>query len=213
VAHFLVALVLLLVTIPFVDQLPYGDLIESVLITLVLLSAVTAVGGRRRTLVVAAVLVTPPVLGRWLDHLWPGLIPRPLAVVSATVFVAFVIVHLLRFILRAPRVNNEVLCAGIATYLMMGLFWAFVYALVARLAPGSFAFTGASGPDRSMTGFEALYFSFGTLTTINYGEIIPASNLSRMLTMAQATVSMFYVTVLIARLVSLYSSNAPTQSD
>ena len=124
-------------------------------------------------------------------------------IATAIVFAAFVIVHLLWFILRAPRVNNEVLCAGIAAYLMMGLFWAFVYTLAARLVPGSFVFAGASGPDRSMAGFEALYFSFGTLTTINYGEIIPVSNVARMRTMAEATISMFYVTVLIARLVSL----------
>src|SRR5947209_2052274 len=58
VAHFLLAEVVLLVTVPFVDQLHDGDLIESALFTLVLLMAVMAVGGRRKTLVTAAVLVT-----------------------------------------------------------------------------------------------------------------------------------------------------------
>ena len=113
VVHFLVSvLILLLVTLPFVDQLPNGDLVESVLLTLVLLSAVMAVGGRRNSLVAGVVLVTPAVLGRWIDHLRPDLIPADLSIVAAIVFVVFVIVHLLRFIMRVPRVNHEVLVRG-----------------------------------------------------------------------------------------------------
>ena len=209
--HFLVALILLLVTLPFVDQLPNGALVESVLLTLVLLSAVMAVGGRRNSLIVGVVLVTPAVLGRWIDHFRPDLIPADLSLVAAIVFVVFVIVHLLRFIMRAPRVNDEVLCAGLSTYLMLGVLWMFAYTLVARLVPGSFAFTDGPGPNRSMAGFEAMFFSFGTLTNINYGETIPVSRIARLLALAEATTSMFFVTVLIARLVSLYSENEPTQ--
>jgi hypothetical protein len=41
--------------------------------------------------------------------------------------------RLLAFILRASQVNSEILCAGIATYLLLGLLWAFAYLLVDRL--------------------------------------------------------------------------------
>jgi hypothetical protein len=212
VMHFLIALVVLLVTVPFVDQLRYGDLIEAVLVTLVFLSAVMAVGGRRRTLLAGAVLVAPAVVAKWIDHFQPDAIPREFTIVTAIVFAGFVVGHLLVFILRAPWVNAEVLCAGISTYLMMGILWAFAYELAARLVPGSFVFTVASDPHRAMAGFEALYFSFGTLTTVDYGDIIPVSNVARTLAMAEATTSMFYVTVLIARLVALYSSTEPAPS-
>jgi hypothetical protein len=60
----------------------------------------------------------------------------------------------------------------------------------------------ASG--RTMVGLEAVYFSFVTLSTLGYGDIIPASNISRMLAVLEATTGMFYVTVLIARLVSMH---------
>src|SRR5262245_33038066 len=144
IAHFLVALVVLLVTVPFVEPLPNGRPIEAALMTLVLLSAVLAVGGRRRMLIVAAVHVTPAAGGTWVDHFRPDLIPNGVTLVASIVFVAFVVGRLLGFILRAPRVNSEVLCAGIATYLMLGLLWTFAYALVARLVPHSFAFTVGS---------------------------------------------------------------------
>src|SRR5262245_25831443 len=209
VAQFLIALVLLLVTAPFMDQLAYGDLVEAVLMTLVLLSAVMAVGGRRTTLIAGAVLVTPALVGRWIDHVWPDLLPREVTLTAAIVFVAFVIVHLFRFILRSPKVDSEVLCAACAAYLMMGMLWAFAFALVERWDPDSFVFT--VGSDHSMAGFQGLYFSLGTLTTVDYGDIIPLSNVARMLAISEATIGVFYVAILIARLVSLYSSKQSSE--
>ncbi len=173
VAHFLMALVLWLACCPFVDQLRYGDLVDASLLTLVLLSAVPAVGGRRRTLLAAVVIVVPAIAAKWLDHFWPDLVPNELMFTAAIVFAVFVIVNLLGFILRAPQVNAEVLCAAAANYLMVALLWAVAYALVARLVPDSFEFTAKTDPYRAMGRFEALYFSFGALTTVNYGDIIP----------------------------------------
>jgi voltage-gated potassium channel len=126
-------------------------------------------------------------------------------------FIGFVVLEFLRFILRAPRVDFEVLCAGIATYLMLGLLWSFAYILVDRLVPDSFIFTVGPVSSRSMNDFNALYFSFTTLSTIGYGDIIPVSGVARMLAMAEAVFGMFYVTLLIARLVSLYSSQSPRE--
>lgn len=59
---------------------------------------------------------------------------------------------------------------------------------------------------RSLEGFNSLYFSITTLATSGYGDIVPVSNLARMLAMTESMVGLFYVTLLIARLVSLYSS-------
>ena len=209
VAHFLAALAVWIVAAPFLSQLPYGEMLEAVLLTVVLLSAVMAVGGRRRTLIMAAVLVSPAVIATWVHHFRPDVTPGVFRMAAAMVFIAFVAVHLLRFILRAPWVNSEVLCAAVATYLLLGLLWGFAYELTAVLNPQSFVFT--IGADRKMIGFEALYFSFGTLTNY-YGDIIPVSNAARMLAMMEATIGMFYVVVLIARLVSLYASHSTPEA-
>jgi len=125
--------------------------------------------------------------------------------VAALAFFVFLIVHYLSFILRAPRLNSEILCAGVATYLLLGIAWGFAYELVAELVPESFAFTVGPTSSHSMKGFVALYFSYVTLTTVGYGDIIPASGAARMLAMIEAMSGMFYVTLLIARLVALYS--------
>jgi Ion channel len=203
--EFFVVLVLWLMSSPFVWPLAYGQLIESVLATLVLLSAVLAVGGRRRTLIAAILLVIPALVAKWLHHWRPDLVPPEIFSAAGIVFVGFVAVHLLRFVLRATRVDTEVLCAGVSIYLLAGVLWAFAYILVAQVFPGAFVFTVGPASGRVMHGLEAMYFSFVTLSTLGYGDVIPTSNVTRMLATAEATTGMFYMTVLIARLVSLYS--------
>lgn len=128
---------------------------------------------------------------------------------AGILFVAFIMLHLFRFILHAPRVNSEILCAGVAIYLMLGLLWALAYTLVYRMIPDSFAFTVGPAASHSMAGFNSLYFSFVTISTVGYGDIIPVSGVARLLAIAEATSGMFYVTLLIARLVALYSSDRP----
>jgi hypothetical protein len=208
-AHFLAALVLIFVTAPFIEDLRGGELIEAVLMTVVLLSAVLAVGGRRRTLVWASVLVIPALVGKWINHWRPDLMPPEVFLGAGLLFVLFVVLHLLRFILRAPRIDSEILCLGVSNYLMLGWLWAFAYMLVDRMVPGSFAFTVGPSSVRSLEGFRGFYFSYSTITTVAYGDIIPLSSAVRMLAMAEAMAGMFYGALLIARLVSLYYSQGP----
>jgi hypothetical protein len=205
-AEFLIAVVLLFVVSPFVELIPGGNLIETVLITLVLVMGVLAVGRRRRTLVVAVILALPAFIGKWVNHFRPDWVPTEVFLVTGLLFVIFVVAHLLGFILRAPRVNSEVLCAGISTYLLLGLSWSFAYLLVAQLAPDAFFLNNGTTTGHSLHGADAFYFSLITLSTVGYGDIIPVSNVARMLAAMEAITGSLFVAVLIARLVALYSS-------
>jgi len=186
--------------------MPYGILILSVLLTLVLLSALLAVSSRRGTLIWGIILATPALAGKWVNYVRPDLMPPEFFLVFAALFCGFVVVHLLSFILRASRVSLDILCAAIANYLMLGLLWSFAYQLVAQTFPNSFVFNFDSDPRHVLMGFEAFYFSFATLITVGYGDIIPAANVSRMLAVTESIAGVFYVTILVARLVAIYSS-------
>jgi voltage-gated potassium channel len=196
---------------PLVARLKSGGLIETILMTLVLLCAVLSIAGGRKALV-GLVLVAPAAIGEWLIHWRPELLIYVVTRGAGLLFIGFVVVQLLRFIVYAPRVDSEVLCAAIAGYLLSGLAWSLAYALLDRLDPTSFAFTLAPKSGQSMNGFTGLYFSFITLSTVGYGDIIPVSEIARMLAMVEAMFGMFYVSLLIARLVSLYSSKSPPES-
>lgn len=202
----LIALAVLLNCAPFVEELEGGHLILSVLFSLVLIAAVFAVADRKRTLVIALVLAVPAITARWINHFRPDLVHPSVFLVCALLLLAFVIGHLLHFILRAPIVTVEVLCASIAAYLMLGLMWTVAYWLVDQLTPGgAFSFNTNRG-SQSMNGFTGFYFSFITLSTVGYGDITPVSRAARWLAAMEAMTGLLYVAVLIARLVSLYST-------
>src|SRR5712691_5681777 len=202
----LIALALLFTCAPFVEEIKGGELILSILFSLVLLAGVLAVADRKRVLVIALVLAAPAVGGRWINHFRPDLVPPAVFLVGGLVLIIFVVSHLLRFILRAPSVTTEVLCASISAYLMLGLMWTMAYWLVDQLTPGgAFSFNTNAG-SRSMNGFNGFYFSFITLSTVGYGDITPVSRIARWLAAMEAMTGLLYVAVLIARLVALYSS-------
>ena len=199
----LIALALLFFFFPFVEEVKGGDLIVSLLLSLVLLSGVLAVSDRKGVLLIALVLAIPAIAGRWINHFRPDLVRPAVFLTAALVLTAFVVVNLLRFVWRAPSVNIEVLCASISAYLMLGLMWTMAYWLVDQLTPGAFAFN--AGP-RSMNGFNGFYFSFITLSTVGYGDITPVSRIARWLAAMEAMTGLLYVAILISRLVGLYSS-------
>ncbi|HEX5397470.1 MAG TPA: potassium channel family protein [Verrucomicrobiae bacterium] len=212
--EFLGALVLMLFTAPFVENLKNGETIDSALMTLVLVSGVLAVGRNRRTLLLAAVLMLPAVLSRWVHHFRQDALTLEVHHVAALVFIAFVEIRLLHFIFRARRVDSEVLCAGISGYLLLGVLWMLAYMLVSGLNPNpgdaahpaAFAFNVGTSPAGPLPIFDAYYFSFITLSTVGYGDITPVTHAARTLAMAEAMTGTLYVAVLISRLVAMYSS-------
>ena len=124
---------------------------------------------------------------------------------AGVVFIGFVFAQLLRFILRAPRVNSEAPCAGLSGYLLLGLLWASAYLLVARLTPGAFKLLSGLAGAEPMGRFDTLYLSFASLTCLGCNDIVPVSRPARMLVVMEATVGALYLAVMIARLVALYS--------
>jgi Ion channel len=199
----LIAIAVLFVSLPFIESLRSGPLIESILLTVVLVSAVLAIADRRRTVVIATALAFAALTGRWVHHFRPDLMPPELFLIGGILFALFVIIHLLRFVLTASEVDTEVLCASISAYLLLGLLWTFAYWLVAELIPDAFAFNGS---DKSLAGFNGFYFSFITLSTVGYGDITPVAKVARMLAAMEAVTGLLYVATLIARLVALQAA-------
>lgn len=209
-AGFLGCLLVMLIAEPLIVNLKNASLVEALLLTLVLLAAVQAVGHSHRVLLWAAVLSAPAVIGRWCFEISQQRMMPEIHLATGLLFILFIIVQLLRHILRAPRVDSEVLCAGIATYLMLGLLWSFAFKLVDWRTNGAFALQGVPDVNHALNhGFTSLYFSLITLTTVGYGDVTPVSDVARMLASLEALTGTLFVAVLISRLVAVYSRSAP----
>jgi hypothetical protein len=103
------------------------------------------------------------------------------------------------------KVSTNRIIGAICVYLMLGVIWALMYSLLEAAVPGSFggiverAITGAWDPDW-------VYFSFVTLTTLGYGDILPLTISARSLAYFEAIVGQFYLAILVAGLVGAYLS-------
>ncbi len=101
------------------------------------------------------------------------------------------------------------ICASLCVYLVLGVLWAITYSLIQIFDGQSFLSAYADdgegttmkfGGERTLT---ALYYSFVTMSTLGYGDIVPRSSLARMAAAMQAIVGQLYLAVLVARLVGL----------
>jgi voltage-gated potassium channel len=203
VRQILVWLILLFIARPIAET-GWGQRAEAVLYSLVLLSTLVAVGARRLELLVSLVLILPALTFRWLSHLFSLSPTDPLPRICMALAFCFTIFQLLRFVLRAQRVNLDVLCAGISVYLLLGQVWGLFYLLIDRWVPGSFIFPGLAGHAAALAPDEAFYFSMCTITTAGYGDIIPSSPFARTLATLESTTGVLYMAVLIGRLVALH---------
>jgi hypothetical protein len=122
---------------------------------------------------------------------------RPLAIAIGFGTVAAA----LSFALRAPRVDTEHVYAALSAYLLAGVFAGMLHLEVERVWPGSYTSGNAVIPGFNFT--TAIYFSFVTLATLGYGDIVPRSDVARGVTVVEAVAGQLYLAVLIARLISM----------
>ncbi len=106
--------------------------------------------------------------------------------------------------LRRGPVDAERIAAALDAYLLAGLVFGVCYWVLEQTWPGSFG--GASGTGLDLS--AAIYFSFVTIATLGYGDIVPASEAARGLAILEAVGGQMYLAVLVARLVSLYGGHA-----
>jgi hypothetical protein len=96
------------------------------------------------------------------------------------------------------KCTGDTIKGGICAYLLIGIFWATLYQVLNLLNPDAFQVTCEE------CSLDLFYFSFTTLTTLGYGEILPVNIWARSLANLEAIVGLMYPAIYIARLVSLY---------
>jgi voltage-gated potassium channel len=117
------------------------------------------------------------------------------------VFILYIGSHLLLALVRVRRVDSEAICAAVCFYLMTGLNWGFLYAILELAVPGSFNLSHTG--DSAAVIQQLIYFSFVTMATLGYGDIAPLSEAARSWVVLQAVFGQFFIAIVVARLVSL----------
>ena len=176
-----------------------GALIESLLAASLLVAVMPVTAGKIRSLLLVTMIalwLARPVTA-WLGH--PTLSEMTLG--AWTLIGLFAAAAALRFAMRGVKVDAEHLFAALSAYLLAGMYFGLLYWALEQIHPGTVA-----ASNFSRTG--AIYFSFVTLATIGYGDIVPRTDVARGLAIVEGVGGQLFLAVLVARLLSLYSKSA-----
>lgn len=194
-------LLLTMVAVPLVAAFELAGALIEFFLAASLLAAVMPVstGKGRRILLIIMIAVwlarpatawfTQPALSAMALGLW-------------TLIAMFAAGGALRFAMRARSVDLEHLYAALSAYLLAGIFFGIFYWVLEQIAPRTFVAAG------DFSRMSAIYFSFVTLATLGYGDIVPRTDVARGLAIVEGVGGQLFLAVMVARLVSLYSSKA-----
>ena len=205
--YLLVALLIFLAVIPLADDLNLGGapIIRGLVFSGLLVIGVWSLrrGGRYfqlgMTFVIAGVVLNVLAAKTQSPFLLYG------SHASLIGFLLVAISFTLQQVAFGTEINANRLTGAVCVYLLLGVIWALSYSMIELVMPGSFA-GFAAWSDRGFDS-EWLYFSFVTMTTLGYGDILPMSATARALAYLQAVFGQFYIAVLVAGLVSAYISD------
>jgi hypothetical protein len=212
----LFALITLLACAPLISHWPAGHIVFALLADTVLVASLHAARPSGRTVAVGVLLaVADFAIGRLaiLENVrWLFLLQIALWL-SILVFVAGTILDV---IFESERVGIDTLQASLCVYLLLGLLWAFVYALVEAGAPGSFLSEGGqrivlADENSRWAGFvRLLVFSYSAMTTTGFGGLAPSSDFASICANLEAMTAQVYLAVVIARLVGIRAAQRPS---
>lgn len=178
----------------------FGDVVYSLL----LVTGVAIAWGQRNLFAVAATVGAITLAARWLAWASPGPKIEICNEVASLISVLVIAYVLLAQIFRKGPINVMRVQGAVAVYLLLGVAYAQAYQFVARFDP-----TAISSTEGPVTQFrDWIYFSFSTLSTLGYGDIIPTGRFTRSLAIGEAISGQLYLAILIARLVAMQVGGA-----
>lgn len=198
----LASIITALAVSPFLVGFVHLKLLMDVCLTAILVSAIQAVSDRMRTFVIAVLLAIPYLFLKWSGVFADAAEHLKLAELFAGIFLGYVLVLILRYISTRRQVDSDVIMAAVCGYLLLGFMWAYAFFFLEAAQPGSFQFAREGAPATH----DFIYFSFVTMTTVGYGDCLPASNAGRSLAVLEAVMGQLYLAVTIARLVGMQAS-------
>ncbi len=216
--YLLVSLLVLVSIGPWLTEHLVGRGLWELLFTLVTLSSIHMLGIKRGQALISGLLALPTLATLWLRQLIPSVGLSRVALVLLTLFLLYTAATVLLQVFSEGTVTMDTLSAALCVYLLMGYMWGSLYGLMYLFGPGAFHLpmgwppAEEQGIARDVPLNLLTYFSFMTLTTVGYGDVLPISGSARAAVIVEAVLGHFYLAVLVARLVGLHIADARRRS-
>jgi Ion channel len=194
-------LIVLIGAVSFVPATDHGRLVLNGVNMFLLIATVAAVGRTTMSFAIALLIAVPAVwfqyVGLWHDS------DSDLAgswMFSAALY--FITTgYLLRYVFQPRIMTQDKLFGAASAYLMLGVLWAYLYAIVGFLYPQSYMVVGQPG---RLVYADALYLSITVLTSTGFGDVTPLTRAARGVCMIEQITGGLFVAILIARLAGVY---------
>jgi hypothetical protein len=128
-----------------------------------------------------------------------------------SIFCLYTAIVILRHVLGFGPIYADRVHAALSVYILLALAWAGAFAMLEIMQPGAFSIPAAFGhnpaePQGMNLLLTMFHFSMTTLTSTGYGDITPLAPFARSLSVLEQLIGVFYIAVLISRLIGLYPS-------
>jgi hypothetical protein len=173
----------------------YADIVSSLL----LVSGLAVASGERRMFIVTSLAGAIAIFLRWASWFQPAEAYGVVTNLATIVTIGLLCVAILKQVISPGPITVARVQGAVSVYLLLGIGWASAYQVAEHFFPGSFVSTTG----HAVSGTDWVYFSFVTLTTVGYGDLVPVHRVARSLAIGEALTGQLYIAVLLARLVSL----------
>jgi hypothetical protein len=196
-------LLLLIGAVSFVPGNDQGRLFINGINMFLLIATVAAVGRTTLSFVIALLLAVPAVLFQYLGLWRDSDIDLTRSWVFSAMLYSITIVYLLRYVFQPKVMTQDKLFGAAAAYLLIGVLWSYLYAIVGFFYPQSYLIVGQPG---RLVYADAIYLSITVLTSTGFGDVVPLTRQARGICMIEQITGALFVAILIARLAGIYPS-------
>jgi len=194
-------LLVLVMAVSFLPPTDHGRLLVNVVNMFLVIATVAAVGRTTLSFVMALLLAAPAVLfqyvGLWHDSdsdlAWSWIFSAGLYFIATA--------YLVRYVFQPRIMTEDKLFGAASAYLLIGVLWAYFYAIVGYFHSDSYMVVGQPG---RLVYADALYLSMTVLTSTGFGDITPLTRQARGICMIEQITGALFVAILIARLAGVY---------
>lgn len=206
----LLLLLFLILTLasPLADTHPRAGAIIALLFLAGLLAGASYMAERKIVLVVVFPLAALWLVARLVEAFAPGHSYSHIAPVTGFILSCAVLWAILERFDSIPAVTGNVISEAFISYLIVAVAFSQLYWILNRFLDNAF-----NQPISITDTSQLLYFSMVTLSTVGYGKIVPVNPYVRIVAGLEAMIGIFFVAVVVARLVSSYRPrrNSPDQ--
>ena len=195
------SLIGVLFLLPFVNAMPFLRFALVGQYTFVMFYLVFSARHTRGLYFIDIAFVVPTLMATWIDSIYQNNYTFVASYLTMMIFFLYLQFLIVKQMMHAHKVDMNTIFGAMNIYLVAGLIWAYAFILLNHFDGSAFHMPNYELLDKEVELFT--YYSFTTLTTLGYGDIVAQSAQARMLSVLEAVFGQLYLAIVISKLVSI----------